>query len=149
MVAIIKQQAKEWCLAFHLIHKITASWWIANPMGAITSSERVQFKELKENTSGLMAFIDGLCKQKRNNKQAGIGGIIYNNIDSRIFSFYGPSHAKPAFEKSNGMPLVIWYSLLPTLPGRIMQLQFFRLYGASLQGFRNNYFEFSRGGHRH
>ncbi|XP_063941514.1 uncharacterized protein LOC135149664 [Daucus carota subsp. sativus] len=91
--SLIKHQAKEWCLAFNLIHIKAAEWWQCNPMGSLTFSERVQVKILKDSASDLSAFIDGSFKRKGQTSISGIGGIIFNKKNEIIFSFSGPSLA--------------------------------------------------------
>ena len=97
LVNIIKLQAKEWCIAFKVIHVKTSDWWKFTPMGALTSSERIQIKEIKESVIDLVCFIDGSCKKKGNEIKSGFGGVIYNRVDEIIFKFSGPSTANSPF----------------------------------------------------
>ena len=94
----IKHQAKEWCLAFNLIHSKSVAWWLLNPMGAVTSSERIQIKDLKEQADDLVGFIDGSCKKRGNVIKAGRGGIIFNKNDEAIFTFSEPITASTPYE---------------------------------------------------
>ncbi|KAL1811376.1 hypothetical protein ACET3Z_021441 [Daucus carota] len=98
MVALIKHQTKEWSLAFQLVHKSSISWWNTNPMGSLTSSEKIQVKEIKDNADGLVGFVDGSFKKKGNSIQVGIGGIICKNSSEIIYSFSGASAANISLE---------------------------------------------------
>lgn len=85
-------------MAFKLIHKSTESWWILNPMGAVTSSERIQINELKEQAEDLVGFFDGSCQRKGNFIKAGMEGIIFNKANETIFSFSGPASVDTPLE---------------------------------------------------
>ena len=98
LVATIKQQAKEWCLAFNLIHESSVIWWNGNPMGVLTNSETMQFKELMSKAADLVGFVDGSFKSKNGLVKSGIGGVIYRKNGDCIFYFSGPSKVSNSFD---------------------------------------------------
>ncbi|KAL1811184.1 hypothetical protein ACET3Z_021249 [Daucus carota] len=66
-------------------------------MGSLTSSERVQIRELKNSVQDLAGFIDGSFKNQGQTLKAGIGCIIYNKNNDAIFTFSGPITAVSSF----------------------------------------------------
>ena len=98
LLAISKVQAKEWCLAFNLIHKSLAAFWNSNPIGSATSSVNRQLKEIIKSATALVGFIDGSWKANKAANCAGMGGLIQDQNGSVIFTFSGPLKVESSFE---------------------------------------------------
>lgn len=98
LMNLVQFQSKEWCVAFSLIHADATTWWLSNPVGAVSSSTTFKLKELALNGPSLTGFIDGSWKAHANSFQAGIGGFIQDKKGNIIFTFSGPIAASNPFE---------------------------------------------------
>lgn len=98
MLALVKQQSLDSCLASDLIVKDSSRWWYSNPMGTVTNSESLQRQSLLQVQSELTGFIDGSLKSKNGQGNAGIGGFIQKQNGNAIFTFSGPCNANSPVE---------------------------------------------------
>lgn len=98
IIAVIKVQSKEWCLAFSIIHRSSLLWWNANPVGSVTNSVNSQLSDLLSAETGLIGFIDGSWKFRKGMHAAGIGGFVQDSKNNVILTFSGPTSAENSLE---------------------------------------------------
>ena len=93
MKYIAQGHAMEWCQASNLMHNRSIFRLRASPIGAISESEGMLFKDLFLCGSNLIGFVDGSWKLKSGSITADIGGLIFEKNGNAIFSFAAPSQA--------------------------------------------------------
>lgn len=98
VLARVKQQSKDWCVAMGLILEESACWWSLNPMGTLTHSAAKQKQDLLKVEHELIGFVDGSWKIRKGLIEAGIGGAMQKPNGNSIYTFSGPCHASNAFE---------------------------------------------------
>ena len=93
LFSMVHQFSKEWCIAFGSITQDSVKWWLSNPVGSVTNSEKQQLERLRSTNAEFIGFIDGSQKMTNSISLAGIGGIVMDKKENVFFTFSGPVSA--------------------------------------------------------